>query len=556
MIIRYSQRDKDEINRVIKPLEEEQKDLLSQIISLPEDHFTVIDGLAKPTSEEAKDLVRRENECRERLWKASNDLYNRIEDRRFNSLSSRQRIIADAHTQTDAIIEHLIKALKLAERDVNDPLQIQKDTAPLTKIWNAKIIRSIQASGGDTTKLDASLIIDLIKKDLHRHYGKLNSQDKRELTEYIKQTVTKAIPQPKKLPSGYFKAFYDKHINAISYLNSQFIEPTIYKDGQSKEILPGITVGDFTFYFENIDETLIKLGVETHKIILYAVSIFTKQKPKDNIVYFSLNDYLNETRPDLPPTRKRIYKKRLEQYIDTIPTITIPYIRRIPKGHGKKGYITSKGRLALFPRAETDTTNMGLIEFKDEIAKNIKKSSVAQYPRKIFHIKANDPNTYRIALALSERYSNFKNVINGTETIIGINTLWQKTNLPTPEDTDSHYKRDIIEVIEGSLNKLRDTYGILKSWYYIRPKRGEETPQERRLSRREVEEIRSDLLKWRNSYIAFEMEEEIPNLADKAKEYQKIQETKLLEKREKEAIKAAKALEKIEGKTNSNGLRA
>lgn len=555
MIIRYSQKDKDEINRVIKPLEEEHRDLLSRLLSLPEDHFTIIDGLTKPTSEEANDLIRRENECRERLWKASNDLYNSIEDRRFNSLSSRQRIIADAHTQTDAIIEHLIKALKLAERDVKDPLQIQKDIAPLTKIWNAKIIRSIQASGGDTTKLDASLIIDLIKKDLHRHYGKLNSQDKKELTEYIKQTVTKAIPQPKKLPSGYFKAFYDKHINAISYLNSQFIEPTIYKDGQSKEILPGITVGDFTFYFENIDETLIKLGVETHKIILYAVSIFTKQKPKDNIVYFSLNDYLNETRPDLPPTRKRIYKKRLEQYIDTIPTITIPYIRRIPKGHGKKGYITSKGRLALFPRAETDTTNMGLIEFKDEIAKNIKKSSVAQYPRKIFHIKANDPNTYRIALALSERYSNFKNVINGTETIIGINTLWQKTNLPTPEETDSHYKRDIIEVIEGSLNKLRDTYGILKSWYYIRPKRGEETPQERRLSGREVEEIRSDLLKWRNSYIAFEMEEEIPNLADKAKEYQKIQETKLLEKREKEAIKAAKALEKIEGKTNSNGLR-
>ena len=53
---------------------------------------------------------------------------------------------------------------------------------------------------------------------------------------------------------------------------------------------------------------------------------------------------------------------------------------------------------------------------------------------------------------------------------------------------------------------------VLKSWDYIKPKRGEETPQERKLSKREVEEIRNDLIKWSKHYITYEMEDKLDDI--------------------------------------------
>lgn len=550
MIIRFTAEEKEEIDRTIKPLEQEAQTLLNQLLNLPEDNFTVTDGVAKPCSKEAIELAKKEGKCRKKLIDATAALYVSFEDRRFKKIESKPyEIMRNAIAQTDAILANIATALHLNNTNLKPEefVLYHKDTEALRRVWTAELYKCIVRAKGDIEQLDAQIVIAFIKRELHRHYEKLDTSDANKLTKYIEQTVTKAIPQPKKLPSGYFKAFFDKRIDTIAQLNSRYVEP--FEVGNI-EIL-GIQVGKDLYYFENIDEAVMKLGVETHKLLLVALREFT-QNTKENTVRFSSEDYFRETRPNTyNPSLKRQYKKKTREYLDTLQTISIPYKYKKRKATGK-GYTTVLGRLVLFPRAEIDDEAV-IIRFVNELTNDLRRNkNIAQYPYSLLAIDARDPNTYRIALKLSSRYSNYDNILNQRHNVIGVQTLWDATDLPRFDQADSHYKRDIIDALEASLNKLRDKYHVLKSWNYIKPKRGEETPQERGLSKREVEEIRNDLIKWSKHYVTYEMEDKL-DLTEKAIDFNRRREEAILEQKEKLAIKAAKALEKIEEKTNGKG---
>ena len=545
MIIRYSQRDKDEINRVIKPLEEEHRDLLSQLLSLPEDHFTVIDGLTKPTSEEANDLIRRENECRERLWKASNDLYNSIEDRRFNSLSSRQRIIADAHTQTDAIIEHLIKALKLAERDVKDPLQIQKDIAPLTKIWNAKIIRSIQASGGDTTKLDASLIIDLIKKDLHRHYGKLNSQDKKELTEYITHTVKDAIAKyPEIENSKYWIVTKDSVFSTIGTLA---VKKNKLNKGAKKAHLK---IGNVKYSFdkETYKEITKHIGKNAVNLYIAANHEFTMNPNNKNEVSFPTIPFL-----ELCGKEKAIQNpKSLATEIERIRYGELASLRSmaISLDRRDRDNLPDLYDQNLFESTRINKDRITLT-FAPKYADYLRAIKTRGYiPQDILYGSGRQLNALAIKFKLWDNATLYNNVLSGQGKIISVRSLLKETSLPTIEDLGMYRSRWTERIKERFEEALKEVFNsdLFTEWHYCKGKSQELTPQEKRDAER-------DYYIWEALYISYDIKDRmfktvLVENAEKNKEKRKEASER---RKRREIIASAKAIEKLE-KAKDKGI--
>jgi len=503
MIIRYSQRDKDEINKIIKPLEEKHKTLLDELLSLPEEHFTITDGgLAEPRSEEAKALARQENKCRQELWKASNDLYNSIEDRRFNNLSSRQRIIADAHTQTDAIIEHLIKALKLGERDVKNPLQIQKDIIPLTKIWSAKIIQSIQASGGDAKKLDASLIIDLIKKDLHRHYSKLDSQSAEDLTQYIKQAVSNALNTNPEMPNNLYMMVTKDPI--YFSLTTAVARRKKYKDtyiaDDTGRLYQTIKVGNVKYSM--LDDLAKEFSALFVALYLKIDEEFTRHSNSEyRTVSFPTTPFLEMMGVDT--SNKTSVKTAIDRIrsgeLRLLHTITISIDAKDKDGDPDLIDISQIEATRINKNRITAVLTPTYAEYKAQI------HQVGYIPKKYLSTRGTSTNELSIKFKLFDNATQKRNLRTGQGKIISVRSLLKVTSLPTIEELEKTKKRSrwserIKDRLEEMLNSIQRS-GDITSWDYCKAKSRPLTPQERALSERYFEE-------WEALYINYDIPDE------------------------------------------------
>lgn len=544
MIIRYSQKDKDEINKIIKPLEEKHRTLLDELLSLPEEHFTITDeGLAEPRSEEAKDLARQENECRDELWNANIDLYKRIEDRRFENIkSSRKRIITDAHTQTNAIIDHVIKALKLAENNLENPLQTTKDIAPLTKIWNANMIQNVLKSGGDVTKLDASIIIDLIKKDLYRHYGKLNSQDKKELTEYITHATKEAINKYPEIENNkYWIVTKDSVFSSIIPLAVNRLKPK--KSETNKSYL---RIGNVKYSFDSTsyDDIVKHIGVNAVNLFILFNHEFTKDPNQTEISFPTIPFF------ELCGRGKAIKNaKSLSTEIERLRYGELTSLRTfaISLDRKDKDDLPDLYDQNIFSRTRINKDRITFRPTPEYAAYFRTVKSKGYIPQDILTGSGRQINAYAIKFKLWDNANIYNNVLSGQGKIISVRSLLKETNLPTYEGLGkykSRWKERICDPFENALAEaLRSD--LFTGGDYCKAKSQDLTPQERRDAER-------DYYSWEALYISYDIKDQafksilIEN-AEKNKE-KRIEASERRKRRE--IIASAKAIEKLEKAKN------
>lgn len=546
MIIRYSQKDKDEINKIIKPLEEKHRTLLDQLLSLPEEHFTITDGgLAEPRSEEAKDLARQENECREELWNANIDLYKRIEDRRFENIkSSRKRIITDAHTQTNAIIDHVIKALKLAENNLENPLQTTKEIAPLTKIWNANMIQNVLKSGGDVTKLDASIIIDLIKKDLHRHYGKLNSQDKKELTEYITHATKEAINKyPEIENSKYWIVTKD---SVFSTMGALAVKKNKFNKGKgAKKAYLKIGNVKYSFEKESYKEITRHIGKNAVNLYIAANHEFTMNPNSKNEVSFPTIPFL-----ELCGKENAIQNpKTLATEIERIRYGELASLRSMAISLDKR----DKDNLPdLYDQNLFESTRINkdrvTLTFAPKYADYLRAIKTKGYiPQDILYGSGRQLNALAIKFKLWDNATLYNNVLSGQGKIISVRSLLKETSLPTLEDLGIYRSRWIERIKERFEEALTEAFNsnLFTKWHYCKAKSQDLTPQERRDAER-------DYYSWEALYISYDIKDQtFKSMLIEQAEKNKEKRIEASERRKrKEMIDSAKAIEKLEKAKN------
>ena len=499
MIIRFSRRDREEIKAIITPLIEEDRDLINQMLNLPEDHFTVINGISKPISKEAIALAQRENECRRKIWETSAELYTSIEDRRFRKIEpSPQKIILDAHTQTKEIIKRFVSALKLAERNVKNPAELDSDIAPLARIWNANIFRNIKASGGDVTKLDAAQIVDLIKTDLHRHYSKLDHQSAEDLTRYIEKAVAEAINKHPELENR--RDWIATKDSVFSTIGALAVKKNKLNKGAKKAYLK---IGNVKYSFDKASYEEIKKHIGKSAVNLYIVANheFTMNPNDNNEVSFPTIPFL-----ELCGKEDAIKNpKTLSTEIERIRYGELASLRSMAISLDKK----DKDNLPdLYDQNLFESTRINkdriTFTFAPKYANYLRSVKTRVYiPKDILYGSGRQLNALALRFKLWDNATLYNNVLSGQGRIISVRSLLKETSLPTIEDLGkykSRWKERIRDPFEAALNEAFNS-DLFTGGDYCKAKSQPLTPQERR-------EADRDYYTWEALYISYDIKDQ------------------------------------------------
>ena len=494
MIIRFTQQDRAEIDAAIKPYEDEAHKILDQIMDLPTEEFTYTDNGLTPLSERAKDLTAKFRNATDNSWKAREDAYNRIEERRFKRIeSSPQKIITDAHTQTDAIVALFLKGLRLISPKPNaeEYSKIYDEIRPLFLFPNSKAWKTICDADGEATRLNADQIIDLITENLHRHYSKLNINNAKNLTEYIKETVLEALketPDQTIILPPFFPMYHDNFMDTLPQINSR----TINEDAKGNYY---ITINRTKINMTDTEGLVIALGVPTHKLLSSALELVTANQ-KHNTVFISTKDYFQSIGYDI--SDPEVFKKnitRTNQYLLTMQRMIVSEAKE--KKRRKK--ITN---MNIVTKTSIDNDFI-TIQFHPEYVSYLKnRNTIMQYPRALLGIDARSTNAYRMGYKMATHSSIDNNIVRGSNNTLEVETLYNVTDLPaieTVREQRNSWSRSIRNPFETALETLVEAKVITK-WYYCKPKGKKMNPQERETSRAKYET-------WIRSYIHFEMKD-------------------------------------------------
>lgn len=507
MIIRFSEKEIEEINAVLRPLEEEDEILKSRLMDLPEDAFILEDGVRVPASGEPLELTIKINENQMKMWEARADLYNRISDRRFKEINkSPKAVIRDAHEQTDFIISQFVTALKLIspKPSAEEYLRIQKEIKPLRWMWDSDTWKNITGSGGNVEKLDARQIINLIITDLRRHYSVLEPKDTEKLTRYIEQAVLEALESEQGnalslLSTQYFPFYHDKYIDNFRLTSDRKIEKL--SDGKNGEKL-FIELNDGTIYqIKDIHDLADKLGIPVQKLLITGIALFYTNTSQYTVFiptekYFKSAGY----KVDNPLTLSK-YVDRTNEYIRTLRHITIA---DDPKKDGGD-WLVAGGK------ATTDWIRITFNPFRMDQLKQ--SAPITQFPLALLGLSAKNPNAYHIGYKMVIHSFNIKNIDKGSNSNLRVVTLLSASELPFIDDIRKQrgsWKRKIKIPFENALNALIKE-GVISKWSYCKAKGT-------KMTAKEEEKAFSSYEAWSNCYIHFEMKD-APDLTREVEEY-------------------------------------
>lgn len=512
MIIQFSEKEIEEINSVLRPLEEEDEILKNRLMDLPEDAFILEDGVRVPASGEPLELAIKINENQMKMWEARADLYNRISDRRFKEINkSPKAVIRDAHEQTDFIISQFVTALKLIspKPSAEEYLRIQREIKPLRWMWDSDTWKNITGSGGNVEKLDARQIINLIITDLHRHYSVLEPKDTEKLTQYIEQSVLEALESEhgnalSLLSAQYFPFYHNKYIDNYRLTNEKQIEESEIEvsSGKKKKVL-FIELNDGTKYqIQDIHDFTRAFGIPAQKLLITGLAMFYKNTSQYT-VYIPEQEYYKSAgyATDNPST----IKKNRERTNDIIETYM--HTRFAEKVKGDPGdWVLTGGR------AGEGWIRLTFNPFLMDTLKE-KKTPITQFPLTLLRLPAKSNNAYHLGYKMVTHYFNIRNMVLERNKNLKVRTLLNAGEFPFIEDIKQQrgsWTRKIKNPLEKALNKLVEE-GIIEKWYYCKSKGV-------KLTVKEKEDILSHYDTWVECYIHFEMKD-APDLTEEIEKY-------------------------------------
>lgn len=433
-----------------------------------------------------------------------------FEDIRFSKISrSPQKVIDNAKLQTKAILEKLTSLVSeykpLPEEEIQRVLEESLDNPESDEeLLNAieplpfgfyDLIFDIQDTEGDVTKLSKEQITDFIKRDLRRHYARLEPTGGGSLDAFIEGAVSEALKgkpeQILEVPTAYFRIYHDAFIDALPQMSKYGLQ----ENNSTAANALYITVGKTRIDIGNPQNLPVSLGIPTHKLLATALEQITAT-PSQNTVMIPTKEYFQSAGYKISnPATLEKYINRTGEYLKTLHMMVVSET----KGRGKKRQIS---HLSIIRNSHIDSEYI-TITFDSTYVDFLKQRKVQmQYPRLLLSLDGKSQNSYRIGFKMASHSSNFNNIIRESNNILKVNSLLNVTDLPlieTVKEQRGSWTRKIRDPFEKALDKLTES-GIISKWYYSKSKGKRMTPQEREKAR-----SRYDL--WENSYIYFTMKD-------------------------------------------------
>lgn len=449
--------------------------------------------------------------------------HEELEDIRFSKISrSPQKVLDNAKLQTTAILDKLRSLVSiykpLTEEEIQKKLEENLEN-PKTdeELLNAiepfplgfhDLVFDIEHTKGDVTRLSKKQITDFIKKDLRRHYKRLEPTGREILDAFITDAVSEALKeepeQTLEVPTAYFRMYHDAFIDALPQMSSR----TLQKNPVTKNWY--ITVGKTRLDITDTEGLALALGVPTHKLLITALEKITVN-PSHNNVYIPTAEYFKSIGYNI--SDPEIMKKNISRtgkYLLTMHRLIVTEDRE----RGRKKRVSN---LSIITKTSVDNDFIR-IEFNPEYVNYLKlRNTQMQYPRALLSIDARSANAYRLGYKMAAHSSNFNNIIRNSNNTLSVYSLYSVTDFPTIETVREQRKswiQSIRNPFETALNTLIDS-GVIEKWYYCKPKGKKLNPQEE-------ETLRAKYETWEGGYIRFTMK----NAPDQTEAIQKNQDRK------------------------------
>ena len=244
--------------------------------------------------------------------------------------------------------------------------------------------------------------------------------------------------------------------------------------GKIDQVRKKLVVGDISIFFKNFKE-ISKLGVGEQKILRYIIAAFTEknshgtQNPQlRQRLFLSLNDYAKVIGANIDTEdRLKNFKKKLKKNLDNLKEDTTFSWTETIRGKDKNYANIS------FISGYKITKDAIVIEFSLSAAEYlVSLDTMIQYPRSLYAIDDRDYNAFAIGEAMNLHYSQYNNVVRGTEQMLNVMKLLEVTSFPSYEIIKNKrwgWVRNIKDPFENALDHLYQC-GFLKDWSYSKAK--------------------------------------------------------------------------------------
>ena len=480
MIIRFTKAEQEELDRI-------DKQYSAQINKLYDFQLNHIKNANRSGSLQDPEVVRADKEIRKlnaERASAIKEKTKEFEDIRFSKISrSPQKIKDNAQTQTKAIIERLQRTVRQykpltpeEEKQRLELLEGKTDSEILDMIEPFPdifydIIPEIETTGGETARLEADQIIDIIKKDLYRHYEKLSTEDCNNLDAFIEQAVYEALEkEPDKaltVNTAYFKIYHNKFIDNLQLMSNTRIQEI--QETENKKRLY-IEANGSIVEIKDWQDLNIQLGIPAHKLIITALSLLTKDT-KHYSVIFPTKEFFEAAGYKIKnQTTYNTYVSRTNDCINTLRHLAIL------ENSGKNGgdWIIAGGK------ADSKWIRITFHPLYAETL--IGNKIIMQFPKALLKLSGQKSNAYFIGCKMALHNSIKNNVIRESNNSLQVETLLDSAEFPFIEDIRKQRASWIQKLrtpFETALDTLKEE-GIISNWYYSGPKGKRLTPQERK----------------------------------------------------------------------------
>ena len=237
-------------------------------------------------------------------------------------------------------------------------------------------------------------------------------------------------------------------------------------------------------------------GIGESKLLLYALSAFTKQNPQ-NAKTFNLRTY-GDTKdfaracgvkidpqpmatPEEQKKENRKASKALINFVSKLGKNAETLLKKAAFSWDEeiKGQSTAFRGISFIGAYSIDS-DVIMIEFTQSAAEYIVQLALSETPRALYAVDDRRPNAYAIAQALVTHYGMNNNVIKNTERILQVKTILRYTTFPDQETIKAKrwsWERVVKEPFEEALDELTRT-GLISNWRYCLSKMGELTDEQ------------------------------------------------------------------------------
>ena len=514
MIIRYTKAEQAALHSIDETYRSQINDLLK--------------SMNKSNIEEIKAEIRKlDKEAKAELL----EKHEELENLRFSKISnSPKKVLDNAKLQTKAILDKLLSLVSTYEPLTEDDMQreleknldkLETDEELLSIIEPLPfgfydLIFDIKDTKGDVTKLSKKQITDFIKKDLRRHYEKIEPTERGNLDAFIEDAVSEALKgEPEQIlevPTAYFRVYHDKFIDNFQLMSNDRIQEV--QETENKKRLY-IEANGSIAEIRNWQDLNIQLGIPAHKLIMKALSLLTADTSHYTVV-FSTKEFFKECGYKINNAATfNTYVTRTNECINTLRHVAV--LENAGKNGGDwfiaGGKATAKWiRITFHPL------------YADDLISN---NMITQFPKALLKMNGQKSNAYYLGCKMALHYFNKNNIVRESNICLKVETLLDSAEFPYIEDVRGQ-KASWIQKIRTPFETALDTLkkeGVISSWYYSKPKGKKLTPQEREFARSSYES-------WSRTLVCFKMKD-APDMSIEIEDYKKRKAARLARKKRK-----------------------